>query len=135
MSAGNVHDVTRASNVLREARVTHRRFKPDYVMADAGYSSDAVRQLVYRQYRAQPVIDPNSAHKKAVAKTDKAIAWKALYAQRPRVERAFSRLKGQRSLNRITVRGRYEVTLHCYLALIAMQAVAVSGCHRRALAI
>ena len=38
------------------------------------------------------------------------------------VERAFSRLKGQRSLNSITVRGQRKVTAHCYLALIAMQA-------------
>ena len=42
--------------------------------------------------------------------------------QRQAVERAFSRLKGQRSLNRITVRRRRKVTVHCYLSLIAMQA-------------
>ena len=45
-----------------------------------------------------------------------------MYAQRQAVERAFSRLKGQRSLNHITVRGRWKVTAHCYLSLIAMQA-------------
>ena len=51
------------------------------------------------------------------------VSWKALYGQRTAVERAFSRLKGQRSLNHITVRGKQKVTAHCYLALIAMQAV------------
>ena len=44
-----------------------------------------------------------------------------MYSQRQAVERAFSRLNGQRSLNHITVRRRRKVTLHCYLALIAMQ--------------
>ena len=49
---------------------------------------------------------------------------KRLYKQREAVERSFSRLKGQRSLNNITVRRKQKVTLHCYLALIAMQASA-----------
>jgi len=47
--------------------------------------------------------------------------WKAIYKQRQAVERSFSRLKGQRSLNHITVRRRRKVTVHCYLALIALQ--------------
>ena len=33
-----------------------------------------------------------------------------------------SRLKGQRSLNHITVRGLRKVTVHCYLSLIVLQA-------------
>ncbi|MBI4337040.1 MAG: transposase [Chloroflexi bacterium] len=52
------------------------------------------------------------------------VTWKALFGQRTAVERAFSRLKGQRSLNHITVRGLRKVTVHCYLALIAMQVMA-----------
>jgi len=47
--------------------------------------------------------------------------WAALYRLRGSVERAFSRLKGRRSLNEITVRRKGKVTLHCYLSLIAMQ--------------
>ncbi len=39
------------------------------------------------------------------------------------VERAFSRLKGQRSLNCINVRGLRKVTAHCYLSVLAMQIV------------
>ena len=46
----------------------------------------------------------------------------ALAKQRQAVERCFSRLKGQWSLNHITVRGLNKVTLHCYLPLIAMEA-------------
>ena len=42
--------------------------------------------------------------------------------QREAVERAFLRLKGQRALNHITVWRRRNVTVHCYLSLIAMQA-------------
>jgi len=38
------------------------------------------------------------------------------------VERAFSRLKGQRALNKITIRRKGKVTVHCHLSLIAMQA-------------
>ena len=49
--------------------------------------------------------------------------WKALYRQRTAIERVNSRLKGQHSLNRVTVRRRMKVTAHCYLALIALQMV------------
>ena len=40
VSAGNVNDIKRASNVLREARATGPFF-PQFVLADAGYSSIA----------------------------------------------------------------------------------------------
>ena len=57
----------------------------------------------------------------AFVKAMDAPGWKALYAQRQAVERVFSRLKGQRSLNNITVRGQRKVTVHCYLSLIVLQ--------------
>ena len=47
----------------------------------------------------------------------------SLYKQRQAAERAFSRLKGQRSLNHIRVRGLRKVTAHCYLSVIALQVV------------
>lgn len=49
------------------------------------------------------------------------IEGKTLLRQRQSVERVFSRPKGQRSLNKITVRRRQKVAVHCYLALIAIQ--------------
>ncbi len=49
--------------------------------------------------------------------------WKALFSQRTAIERVFSRLKGKWSLNHITVRRLWKVTVHCYLSLIAMQGV------------
>lgn len=55
--------------------------------------------------------------KEAMATPD----WKALYNQRQAVERAFSRPKGQRSLNRIRVRGLPEVTQRCYLSVTVLQ--------------
>ena len=38
------------------------------------------------------------------------------------MERCFSRLKGQRALNNITMRGSMKVKAHSYLSPIAMQA-------------
>jgi hypothetical protein len=127
VSAGNVHDVTRASNTLYDVRRTTGKFHPRFVMADAGYSSKELVALVRRQYRAEPIIQTNRAHKKAMLTRgawESTETWKALYAQRPAIERVFSRLKGQRSLNHIRVRGLRKVVVHCYLSLIALQ---VSG--------
>ena len=125
VSAGNVSDVTRASNVLQEARHTTGKFRPRHVMADKGYSSKDLFYLIRRQYRAEPIIQVNRGHKALMGRYgiwENTVSWKALYGQRQAVERAYSRLKGQRSLNHITVRGLRKVTVHCYLALIAMQA-------------
>ncbi|MBI4295038.1 MAG: transposase [Chloroflexi bacterium] len=47
--------------------------------------------------------------------------WKAVFRTRGAVERTFSRLKGQRALNRVTVRRLPKLTVHCYLSLLAMQ--------------
>lgn len=125
VSAGNVHDVLRAPNVLSEARFTYPQFYPRHILADAGYSSIALHHLIVRQYAATPVIDLNPKHKRGRTRNDgfyRSPEWNAIYKQRQSVERAFSRLKGQRSLNHITVRRRRKVTVHCYLSLIAMQA-------------
>ena len=125
ISAGNVHDQKRASNVLSEARFTYSKFRPRYLMADQGYSGAPLDHLIRRQYLATPIILQNRSHKKRKARAaqfESTPAFKALLKQRQSVERAFSRLKGQRSLNSITVRGRWKVTAHCYLSLIALQA-------------
>jgi len=129
VSAGNVHDVERASNVLSEARFTYQSFHPRYVMADKGYSSRTLIKLIQRQYSAEPVIQINSGHKKLIAEwaeTMEMPEYIALARQRPAVERAFSRLKGQRCLNNITVCGLRKVTAHCYLSMIALQAMVAS---------
>ncbi len=130
VSPGNTHDTQKASNVLREARVSNRAFKPKFVMADKGYSSGPFIKLIQRQYRARPIIQLNPSHKALRAEWGAEMdtpEWKALAKQRQAVERVFSRLKGQRSLNHITVQRKRKVTVHCYLSLIAMQAQAVTG--------
>lgn len=128
VSAGNVHDSQRMSNLLSEARFTQRNFGsaagPTHILADKGYSSRALFNLVRSQYQAVPIIQINKTHKKLLAEMgaeQKLPEWKALYSQRGAVERVNSRLKGQRSLNHITVRRLRKVTAHCYLSLIAMQ--------------
>ena len=125
VSPGNVHDAKRASYVLAEARETYSKFRPQYIMADKGYSGSPLQHLIKRQYRATPIIQVNPVHRKKLAleyEAERTPEWKALYKQRQAVERCFSRLKGQRSLNSITVRKRIKVMTHCYLSLIAMQA-------------
>ena len=124
ISPGNTSDVTRASFLLAEARENVARFYPRYVMADAGYSSKDLFALIKRQYRAEPIIHVNRGHKRLMVRYgywENTVSWKALYSQRQAVERCFSRLKGQRSLNNITVRGSTKVKAHCYLSLIALQ--------------
>ena len=39
VTPGNTSDVTRATNLLSEARRTYSRFLPRYLMVDQGYSS------------------------------------------------------------------------------------------------
>ena len=124
VSAGNVHDSKRASNVLREALREAPQFHPRFLMADKGYAFRAMFHLVRRQYNTGPIIDIPSGSKKLLAQEGVQVSlpgYQALRAQRQAVERAFSRLKGQRSLNHITTGGWRKVTLHCYLSLIAMQ--------------
>ena len=51
--------------------------------------------------------------------------WNILCSLRGSVERVFGRLKGFRSLNCVTLRGLDKVELHCLLAVIVMQAMAL----------
>ena len=126
VSTGNVSDVKIASPILREARTTHSRFRPEYVICDAGYSSDKLRRLIRRQYRAEPVIDPNPTHRQAVAMTEKTADWKMIYNRRSSIERLNGRLKAFRKLNHVRVRGRFKVRIHVMLSVIALQARALA---------
>ena len=84
-----------------------------------------MQKAIRRNFSSTPIIDANPGHKRLKAKQknlEASLQWKALYAQRVAVERVSSRLKGARSLDAITVRGKWKVTAHCYLAVIAMQA-------------
>ena len=126
LSAGNIHDSTQATAVLRQARYTTGKFHPDYVICDAGYSSDALRFHIKRQYRAEPMIDPNPSHKKATARTVKTPEWKAIYKRRVSIERLNGRLKSHRRLNHVNVRGRFKVRVHAMLSILVCQAQALA---------
>ena len=81
-----------------------------------------LRRFIKRQYRAEPVIDPNPTHKKAVAKTPKTAERKMIYNRRTAVERLNGRLKAHRSLNSVRVRGRFKVRVHAMMSAIVCQA-------------
>jgi IS5 family transposase len=127
ITSANVHDIRGASRVLRQARVATSMFHPNYVMADAGYSSNELRNLIKRQYRAEPIVKAKRSDKAIDLETP---AWKSLYDKRVAVERVFSRLKGYRSLNQVTVRRIAKVTVHCFLAVIVLQAQALATATR-----
>ena len=129
ITAGNVHDVTRAAPLLAQARYTSSKFHPDYVVCDAGYSSDTLRRAIKRQYRAEPIIDPNPMHLKAVSRDIKTPEWKRIYNCRTAIERLNGRLKAFRRLDSVRVRGRWKVTVHVLLSIIVCQAQALAtGC-------
>ncbi|MCI0560943.1 MAG: hypothetical protein MN733_20855 [Nitrososphaera sp.] len=53
-----------------------------------------LKWLIRARHHAEPIIDPNSAHKKAVAETKKTAEWKTLYSKRSAIERLNGRRKG-----------------------------------------
>ena len=100
---GNVHDSREAAPLLQQARYTYSKFRPDHVICDAAYSDRALRKLIRRQYRAEPIIDPNPQHKKAVGLTKKTAEWRMIYNRRTAVERLNGPLKADRRLNHVRV--------------------------------
>lgn len=123
VATASIHDVRMASRVFSEARFTYSKFHPQYVIADAGYSSDKFRRLIKRQYRGEPIIKVNKRHKKSLFVETK--EWQRLYNRRTAIERLFGRLKCYRRLNNVTVRRIQKVTVHCFLSLIVVQAQAL----------
>ena len=121
VSAGNVHDLTRTTNLLSEARFALGSFRPKYVLADAGYSSDSLRRKVTRHY-GRAFFDAPRNHKKAHMRMKNDARHMALRKQRTSVERSFSNLKRMHGLNRITLRRKMKVTAHANLSLIGLQA-------------
>lgn len=120
----SIHDSRVASRVLSNARYTHIGFRPQYVIADAGYSSEKLRKLIKKQYRAEPIIKVNPSHKKYLF--PETAEWKEIYNRRTSIERIFARLKGYKRLNNITVRRNRKVTVHSFIPLIVTQAMALA---------
>ena len=121
---GNFHDVRKAGGMLMQARRVTGKFMPEYFLADAGYSSKALRHMLRRQFKAEPVIDPNPTHRRALKE------WREEYNEikkaRTSVERLNARLKGFFALDHLRVRGNTKVKLHAHLSVMALQARALA---------
>ena len=123
---GNYADVNAAAPLLQQARYTYGEFNPDYVICDAGYSSEKLRKAIKQQYHSVPIIDPNPGHKRLVAKTPKTAEWKMVYNRRVAIERLNGRLKAHRKLNAVRVLGHLKVQVHTMMATIVCQAQALA---------
>ncbi len=123
VTTASIHDSRVASRVLSNARYTYGKFRPDYVICDAGYSSNKLRGLIKRQYRAEPIIKAHPRHK--AARIPETREFRTIYSRRTAIERIFGRLKCYRRLNNVTVRRIQKVTVHCFLSLIVVQAQAL----------
>ena len=130
--SGNHNDLRAASVLLSQARWITSMFHPQYVIADAGYSSEDFRHLIRRQYRGIPIVKTNSSHKRAIQKYPEDDKWQVTYDRRTAVERVFSRLKANRKLNSLRVRGIYKVKAHCLLSVMALQVHALATNRRAA---
>jgi hypothetical protein len=125
-----VSDVTKATNVLAQARFACKgyadvEFRPQYVICDAGYSSEDLRHKIREYYWAQPIIKVNKQHKKALRREPETAEFVRVYNRRSAIERVFSRLKSHRRLNNVTVRGLRKVTNHVFVSLIVQVAWAL----------
>jgi transposase len=123
ITKGNISDGRKAGALLGDARRI-LKFHPDYVICDAGYSSQALRALIKRQYRAEAIIKAPKTHKRWIG--DETAEWQLIFNRRTAVERAFGRMKNHRRLNNITVRRRLKVTIHSLIPVIVTQAVALA---------
>lgn len=114
LTRGNMADVKVAAPVLNRIR-NHisPSFHPQYVIADAGYSSQELRTFIQRQYRAVPVIKAHPLHTRTQKRYPETPEFRMAYSRRQAVERVNARLKGHRRLNSIRVRGLMKVEMHC----------------------
>lgn len=124
ITKGNINDVRQATPLLSQARLINSKFHPEYIICDAGYCSQHLRQVIKRQWGAEPIIKVNKRRNKSI--TEETAEWQTIFNRRTAVERVFSRMKTQRRLNNITVRRRRKVTIHSLLPVIVTQAMALA---------
>ncbi len=131
VTSGSTRELKAAPPLLNQVRnhVT-QQFHPQYVLADAGYSSEEFRQFIKRQYRAEPLVKTNASHKKAIQLYPETPEWKKIYNRRVSVEHVFGRLKEHRKLNSVRVRGLRKVEVHCFMSVIVLQAQAMATSSR-----
>jgi transposase len=124
ITKGNTADIRKATALMSQACKTYGKFHPQYVICDAGYSSDEVRRTIKRYWKTQPIIKAPKTHKKWLAKETP--EFREIFSRRVAVERVFARLKNHRRLNNITVRRLQKVTVHSLIPVIVTQAVALA---------
>lgn len=125
VTQGNYADIRQATPLLSQARHMGIKFNPDYVIMDAGYSSRELRTKIKWQWHAKPIIkSPKNQERWLVEETPE---WSAIYDRRTAIERVFGRMKTQRRLNNVTVRGRWKVMANSLLVVIVTQAMALAS--------
>ena len=124
ITKGNTADICQATPLLSQARYINSKFKPEYVICDAGYSSDELRKVIKRQWRAQRIIRAPKTHKKWI--DEQTPEWQSIFNRRTAIERVFGRMKNHKRLNNITLRRRRKVTIHSLIPVIVTQAMALA---------
>ena len=107
LSAGNVNDTSMFAPLLAELRVTRTgpgrpRTRPDYLVADKGYSSRANRALLRRRGIAHTIPEPRDQQanrRRRGSAGGRPVGFdKARYTRRNVVERGFCQVKQWRGL-------------------------------------
>ncbi len=106
LGPGQRHDATRAHELIEG-------LKPGAVIADKGYDADPLHQAI-RDAGAEPVIPARSN------RTQRRPHDRALYKERNRIERFFSKLKQFRR-----VATRYDKLLVNYEGFVQLAAIAI----------
>lgn len=155
VTAANASDSRQVQ--LSMKRLSDKGFMPRFVLADAGYDAAENYRVIADDFHGVPIIKLNlrgkrtdrftTPHRTAAYVADHlrglelrhnpgvvrdTSEWAELYSRRSTVERAFSRLKEFRRLNKFTMRGMLKATVHCLCAVLTTLALALaavqSGC-------
>lgn len=141
ITTGSAPDGPQMVPLLFRCRSRFSWLAPRYVLADKAYDSGLIRMGVSEDLGASAIIDvvrrggrfprrepdgPEPYYDKYSAIKHGTPAWKKLYSMRVSVERVNSRLKETRRLERHCFRGARRIIAHCLLALVVLQAKALS---------
>jgi len=127
LTAGNVHDTTVFAQLIGAVRVQRNapvrpRTRPDYLLADKGYSSRANRELLRRRGIAHTIPEPRDQRDNRARRGSaggRPVGFdKARYKRRNVVERGFCQLKRWRGLAT-----RYDCHARNYLGGITLAAL------------
>lgn len=137
VTPANVADSIVAPDLLRQTKSRIRSLHPKHVIGDPGYDSKAVHEEIVA-LRAAPIIklNPRGQGVGSVA-TGRGYRlyprvpldpkrWQKHYNKRTAVERVNSRLKEFAKLDNLKVRGLAKIQLHGFLAMLVIQAKALS---------